>query len=144
MNQTKSIIALICSLLLLTFCSKEEDFTYTQLISSNDGKSWLISEIIADTSNVTEDYPECVLDNERIFYADFSFEITEGDTVCSDTPDQSVAGSWQFNDIKTILRIEIDQDTTEYIINELGKNRMRLSFMDQKKGVHYMWTLVPE
>ena len=135
----------IYSFLLVTMvmaCSKEEALSDNQLISSSEGKKWVLNEVIVDTIDVTDSLESCVLDNERIFYSDNTYEITEGDTVCVGEPADTASGTWMFNDIKTTLKIAVGTDTAEYIIKELYKNQMRLFFVDQSTGDAINWKLV--
>lgn len=133
------------ALLLITSvmaCAKEEELSDNQLISNADGKKWVLNEVIVDSSDITSSLEACFLDNERIFYSDNTYEITEGDTTCVGEPDVTASGTWDFNEVKTTLKLAIGTDTTEYIIKELYKNQMRLFFIDQSTGNTVNWKLV--
>ena len=123
-------------------CAKEEALSDNQLIASTEGKKWLLNEVIIDSSDITSSLESCFLDNERIFYSDNTYEITEGDTTCVGETDVTENGTWKFNDAKTTLKLAIGTDTTEYIIKELYKNQMRLFFIDQSTGNNVNWKLV--
>lgn len=138
----RNCLFILFLIVVFTSCGKEEVLSDYQLISSTEGKKWVLNEVIIDSTDVTENLEPCVLDNERIFYFDKTFEITEGDTVCSGKPEVTASGTWQFNEVKTTLKIAIGTDTTEYIIKELYKNQMSLFFIDQSTGDNVNWKLV--
>ncbi len=138
----RNLIYMFVLVLVVLACGKEEVLSDNQMLSNADGKRWVLNQVIIDTTDVTEDIDACVLDNERIFYSDYTFEMTEGDTTCVNTEDVSEIGTWQFNNVKTTLKIAIGTDTAEYIVKELYKNKMKLFFIDQSTGDNINWELV--
>lgn len=136
-------IRIFTFLLAMAACSKEEDLTNTQMISTSSGKEWVTTEILRDTTDITKSMSSCAMDDIYKFFMDHTYEHLEGDTSCVPGDTLAVIGSWYMNDVQTILQIAVDGDTSEYIIRELEKNKIRLFFVEQETGNQYLWTLKP-
>lgn len=141
-NKSRLLIILT---LLLTFlaCSKDEDLTNTQMLSTEGGKEWQTLKLVKDTVDITENINPCTKDNIHKFYIDRTYELLEGDTACNPDDTLSVMGSWSMNDVQTILEIIIGNDTSEYIIRELENGKLGLIYMEQESGHQYTWSLKP-
>ncbi len=129
--------------MVLMKCSKEEELTNTQMISSSGGKEWKTSEMIRDTTDITENISACLVDDVYKFFMDHTYEELPGDTSCFFQDSSVVTGTWYMNDIQTLLQVEVGGDTTDYIIRELEKNKIKLFFVEQETGHQFLWTLKP-
>lgn len=130
-------------IMIVVQCSKEEELSNTQMISSGGGKEWVTTEMIRDTTDITESISACMIDDVYKFFMDHSYEELPGDTSCFPQDSSAITGTWYMNDIQTLLQIEVEGDTSEYIIRELEKNKIRLFFVEQETGRQYLWTLQP-
>jgi hypothetical protein len=143
MKYTQYALSLFLFILFAIGCNKEEELSNTQMIASNGGKEWITSEMIRDTTGITDAIPSCSLDDVYKFYMDRSYEFLEGDTSCVPGDTLGDLGSWNINEVQTILQIATNGDTTEYIIRELEKNKIKLFYVEQESGHEYLWTLKP-
>ena len=130
-------------IMLLMQCSKEEELSNTQMISTSGGKEWVTTEMIRDTTDITESISACTIDDVYKFFMDHTYEELPGDTSCLQGDSIAVMGSWYMNDIQTLLQVAVDGDTSEYIIRELEKNKIRLFYVEQESGRQFLWTLKP-
>ena len=121
---------------LVTGCSEEikpSPYTYSQLFSGKDKKTWAFKSIVLwekGKSDTNLSLNTCISDDLYIFYADAEkkYEITNGATKCStNEPDLILTDTWSFVNGGATLNIIIpflSDLTLPYIVREVSNSNM--------------------
>lgn len=141
----------------LSFCMlsckedfEPEPFTYTQLLTGQTSKTWVMTGISiledgAPTQNIPLPENDCVFDDQYVFYAndEKKYEILDAANKCApEDPDIFLADRWSFVNAKATLEIVVPILTPEFrlpfIVKSLTDSRMVLEiFFD---GGSYRFT----
>ncbi len=131
------------SLLLLTAMSCREQFepqpfTYTQLLTGTESKTWRMSgiSIVEDdgpTQNIPVNDEDCVFDDRYVFYANSErkFEVLNGATKCEDSEgDILVTDVWAFSNANATLEMVLPLLSIDtrlpFIVKNLKEDRFTM------------------
>jgi uncharacterized membrane protein len=146
----KKIILGILSIYLIG-CSEEiapERYTYSQIISGKNEKTWRLTRFVSWIEGKSEinlePLPPCISDDLYTFYADLEkkYEVSNGVTKCnSSEPDLILVDTWSFINGGATLNMILPflSDTSlPFIVRELDNNTMALEiFRDQENTISY-------
>jgi len=146
---------IICCLVLLS-CTEEiqpKKYTYSQLLTGKNNKSWRIHRIILreeGEDDVILDRNDCESDDRYIFYANSEklFEVTNGREKCQnpEEPEEDLLLSytWSLNNANATINMVMPHLFGYYlipfIVKEMDENDMDLElFINEEATVSYVF-----
>jgi hypothetical protein len=131
---------------MLSSCSediKPEPFTYSQIFSGKNSKTWKlksISLIEKGKSDINYSLPNCITDDVYIFYANEErlLEVKEGNSKCSSgDPEVIATDTWSFVNATASLSFVfplLADIALPYIVKDVNKTNMTLEIYLDEAG----------
>ena len=126
-----SILLVVIVITQLYACNREEIASRNEILTSSD---WVINRAVIDppfdvngspTVNYLQLFDSCTIDNRIKFYADESYEITEGAVKCTPNVNIVESGYWNLiNSGKTIEFTGSQGDLTQENIKSISENNL--------------------
>lgn len=141
----------------LTFCREPfeaEPFTYSQLLTGTESKSWRMTGIsILEDGSATQNIPlpsnDCVYDDEYVFYANEEkrFEVSNGRLKCEETEeDILVTDRWAFSNanatLEMILPILASDVRLPFIVKSLTEDRLTIEIFFEGGSYRFVFQSV--
>ncbi len=151
MKQSRIVLGLFALVIAFSISScKDDDVTPSKTEILTSKSAW---KITGSTSNGVDDFStwsDCNKDDLLKFSKDGKLTVDEGSTKCDQDDDQTVTGTWVFQEGETKLKFTFDGDDEIYTIDELNTSSMKISYSysDNINGVSFtiknVITLTPQ